>query len=112
MNGSVYRNTMEEAAADGVWWRDKLAQHLQYEAEDWVEQSWWPARNFGGSYPLPKYYSESQQEAETFEAMEKLPCTAVGMWLFPAEAFPPNPNPWLISYNMTALRPGLLLFQV
>ncbi len=49
-----------------------------------------------------------------FEAMEKLPCTAIGMWLFRflAEAFPPPAIPQLISFNMAAVRPGLFLFQV
>lgn len=47
-----------------------------------------------------------------FEAMEKLPCTAVGMWPFPAETFPPNPNPWLISDNTATVRPGLFLLRV
>ena len=47
-----------------------------------------------------------------FEAMEKLPCTAIGMWLFPAEAFPPPANLQLISFNMAAVHPGLFLFQV
>ena len=31
---------------------------------------------------------DSREEANMFDMMEKLPCRAIGMWLFPAEAFP------------------------
>ena len=40
-----------------------------------------------------------------FEAMEKQPCTAIGMWLFPLEAFPPPTIPQLLSFNLSAVRP-------
>ncbi|KAL2146622.1 hypothetical protein VTI28DRAFT_3121 [Corynascus sepedonium] len=101
-----------EAEAEAVWSRDELAQYLQYEAEDWDENRWYIARIFGGTHQSPKYSSDSREEAEIFEAMEKLPCTAIGMWLFPAEAFPPPTNPQLLSFNLSAVRPGLLLFEV
>ncbi|KAK3293708.1 uncharacterized protein B0H64DRAFT_327382 [Chaetomium fimeti] len=101
-----------EAEAEAVWSRDELAQYLQYEAEDWDEQRWYLTRVFGGTHQSPKYSSDSREEAEIFEAMEQLPCTAIGMWLFPAKAFPPPTIPQLLSFNLSAVRPSLLLFEV
>lgn len=98
--------------AEEVWSRDELAQHLEQEAEHWVSQRWYPTRNFGGIYPMPKYSAASQEEADMFEAMEKLPCTAVGMWLFLAKDFPEPVNPQLGLFDISAVRPGLLLFEV
>lgn len=100
-----------EAEAEAVWSRDELAQHLQYEAQDWDKKRWYLASVFGGNRQFPKYSSDSREEAEMFEAMEKLPCTAIGMWLFPVEAFPPPTIPQLLSFNLSAVRPSLLLFQ-
>ena len=51
MNGIVWRNTLEEDAAEEVWSRDELAQHLQYEAEDWIKQRWYPVGALGGTDP-------------------------------------------------------------
>ena len=109
--GAGYVRQME-AEAEAVLSRDELAQYLQSEAEDWDRKRWYLARVFGGTRQSPKYSSDSREEAEIFEVMEKLPCTAIGMWLFPAEAFPPPTNPQLLSFNLSAVRPSLLLFQV
>ncbi len=51
INGIVWRNTLEENAAEEVWSRDELAQHLEYEAEDWTKQRWHPVRALGGTEP-------------------------------------------------------------
>ena len=103
----------DKADAEAAWSRDELAQHLEYEAEDWVRARWYPASVTGGTYPFPKYCCDQPQEAEVFGAMEKLPCTAVGMWLFPADAFPQPFNPRLNAFNMgAAARPEVFLFWV
>ena len=103
----------EEADAETTWSRDELAQHLEFEAEDWIKARWYPTNLMGGSYPLRKYCCDSPQERDVFEVMEKLPCTAVGLWLFPAEAFPQPFIPQLNASNMAAAgRPELFLFQV
>ncbi len=103
----------EEDETKVVWSRDELARYLQFEAEVWVGQ-----RKFlsgpDGARMIPKYSSDSREEAELFETMEKLPCTAIGMWLFPVEVFPKPAEP-PVSYRPSfkvAVRPGLLLFQV
>ncbi|KAL2173261.1 uncharacterized protein P884DRAFT_265207 [Thermothelomyces heterothallicus CBS 202.75] len=101
-----------KAEEEAVWSRDELAQHLQYEAEDWEYKRWYPASVYGVTAQCPKYSSDSREEAEIFEAMEKLPCTAIGMWLFPAEAFPPPTFAQPLSFNLSAVRPSLLLFHV
>ena len=111
MNESTpFNRRGEEDEAKVVWSRDELAQYLQQEAEDWVRE-----RKFlsgpGCTGMIPKYSYDSPEEAEMFEMMEKLPCTAIGMWLFPAEVFPEPPVPHLPSFKV-AIRPGLLLFQV
>ena len=51
-------------------------------------------------------------DAETFERMERLPCTAIGMWLFPAEAFGELTDVRQVAFDMSAVRPGLFLFDV
>ncbi len=102
-----------EAEGEAAWSRDELAQHLRYEAKDWVRARWFPTRISGGTYPFPKYRCDSPQEAEVYEAMEKLPCTAVGLWLFPAEAVPQPFDPRTNTYNLAAVaRPELFLFHV
>ncbi|KAH6636525.1 hypothetical protein F5144DRAFT_182956 [Chaetomium tenue] len=101
-----------ETEEEAVWSRDELVQHLQSEAEDWDQKRWYLTRVYGGTHPSPKYSSDSREEEGIFEAMEKLPCTAIGMWLFPAEAFPPPTIAHMLSFDLSALRPSLLLFQV
>lgn len=98
--------------SEAVWSRDELGQHFQYEAENWETQradiSFW----FKGHPPNPKYCADSPEEMELFLEMEKLPCTAIGMWLIEAEAFPPPTHPQYHAFDLSALRPGLLLFRV
>ncbi len=112
MNGAAGQNVEAEQEPVEVWSRGELAQHLQHEEEEWLRIRSFPARATGGTQPYPKYRSESPQEDEMFAAMEKLPCTAIGMWLFPAEAFPEPIESRARTFNMGAVRPGLFLFQV
>ncbi len=103
----------EEDETKVVWSRDELARYLQLEAEVWASQRRFLSGH-GGTRMIPKYSYDSQEEAELFEMMEKLPCTAIGMWLFPVEVFPEPPEPparYVPSFKV-AVRPGLLLFQV
>jgi hypothetical protein len=46
--------------------------------------------------------------------MEKAPSTAIGMWLFPAEAFKEPDSLYLPKciFDMSTARPGLFLFEV
>jgi hypothetical protein len=45
--------------------------------------------------------------------MEKMPCLAVGMWLFPAEAFDKEPtNPRRLAFDVSPVRPGLFLYEL
>lgn len=105
----------ERDDATEVWSRDELAHFLHDEAERWLrEREMFTPRLGPGTQTRPKYYCYSKKEAEMFEMMEKLPCTAIGMWLFPAEAFRQDVSPQLPfpCFNVAAFRPGLFLFQV
>ena len=46
------------------------------------------------------------------EVMEKLPCTAIRMWLFPAEAFKEPTDLRRFCFDVRAASPGLFLFEV
>ena len=98
-----------EDEIEEVWSRNELAQSLQVEEEDWAEE-----RNFiaGPGRNLPKYGWQSPEDAEMLESMEKLPCTAIGMWLFPAEAFGVSFIPRRFCFDVRDARPGLFLFEV
>lgn len=103
--------------ADGVWSRDELSQYLEHEQITWYKERWGQGalpipEPCDIVYQLPKYWSDSEKEAEMFKAMEQLPCTTIGMWLFPAEALPEPVFGQINAYNLSALRPSLLLFQV
>ena len=83
---------------------------LKYEAEVWLKEREWLAGLYGSI--LPKYGYKAREDAEMLEAMEKLPCTAIGMWLFPAEAFREPTNPQRVCFDVRTARPGLFLFEV
>ena len=61
---------------------------------------------------LPKYGYQSPEDTEMLERMEKLPYTAIGMWLFPAEAFKDPFIPRRFCFDLREARPGLFLFEV
>lgn len=101
--------------------RMDLALHLRRESEDWDR-----ARRshdsfmrrleaaFGPCPPTPRH--GTVVSAETFEMLERTPCMAIALWLFPIEEFKPCSRP----YRDTAPRvdlsvnspPGLFLFEV
>ena len=111
-DGAVAWTPTLEDEMEERWSREELARHLQWEAEDWLEQRWFGASTFGSTHPMPKYCADSQEEANLFEAMERLPCTAIGMWLFPAEAFPQLTQTQTFTFDISTVRPGLFLFRV
>ncbi|KAH6844720.1 hypothetical protein B0I37DRAFT_327466 [Chaetomium sp. MPI-CAGE-AT-0009] len=99
-----------EEEQEDVWSRDNLARFLKYEAENWLSER----ERFGGilGSTWPKYGYQSREDAEMLEVMEKLPCTAIGMWLFPAEVFKEPTNSQRVCFDVRTARPGLFLFEV
>ena len=95
--------------------RAQLARHLRNEAADWQRSRTWIHESFNLSI-FPDAVMMPRQgyvlDAETFENMERLPCTAIGLWLFPAEAFKEPTVPRRFCYNLSPVRPGLFLFEV
>jgi len=92
----------------------ELARHLREEAEDWQRFRTWlhetESRIFRRSIMMPK--QGYVLDTETSESMERLPCTAIGLWLFPAEAFKqPTYSPRLL-FDLSPAPPGLFLFEV
>lgn len=94
------------------WSRDGLALYLQSEAEGWARERESLARLAGRATAFPKYADTSPEATAMFEQMEKLPCTAVGMWLFPADAFKESTEPDMFHFNVSSVRPGLFLFNL
>ncbi|KAH6838346.1 hypothetical protein B0I37DRAFT_387563 [Chaetomium sp. MPI-CAGE-AT-0009] len=111
-NGTITFHEGDEEEEEEVWSRDEMAQHLQFEAEDWLSERERLTSMLGGTDTFPKYAYTSPEATERFELMEKLPCTAVGMWTFPPDAFKEFINPSLFCFNVSGVRPGLFLFQV
>ncbi len=91
-----------------VWSRGKLEGFLEHEAEVWLKERQW----YAGLLDFPKYGYEDREDAEMLEVMEKLPCTAIGMWLFPVEAFKEPTVPHRVCFDVRTARPGLFLFEV
>lgn len=95
--------------------RAQLARHLRNEAADWQHSRTWlhesfNLRIFHDAVIMPR--QGYVLDAETFENMERLPCTAIGLWLFPAEAFKEPTVPQRFCYDLSPVRPGLFLFEV
>ncbi|KAH6612914.1 hypothetical protein B0J18DRAFT_460782 [Chaetomium sp. MPI-SDFR-AT-0129] len=105
---------IQERAAEreAVWSRDELRQHFRDEVTQWEKQRANTPYSLQDSPPDSKYSTDSPEEMEVFLEMEKLPCTAIGMWLMEAEAFPPPTDRRFHTFNLSSIRPGLLLFQV
>ena len=97
-----------EEEQEEVWSRGELAGFLEREAEFWFKECGWYASLLG----LPKYEYAYREDTEMLEAMKKLPCTAIGMWLFPAEAFKEPTIPHRLCFDVRTARPGLFLFEV
>lgn len=89
-----------------------LAEHLQEEAFAWDKERQFISDMFllPSDMMVPRH--GQLVDAETFEKMERAPSTAVGMWVFPVHAFK---EPTVIRKNcfdLSATRPGLILFDV
>jgi hypothetical protein len=95
-----------------VWSRDELAHHLKCEAERWREMC---LPDTGSCNPtLLKYDCRSREDVEMLEMMEQLPCTTIGMWLFPIEALTERKitREGTLCFDASAMKPGLFLFEV
>lgn len=114
---------MEEEDLTSEIFRYELALHLEREAEDWGQARadldyWLKAVPLGPTpvtrEPTPRH--GTQIDAETFEMMERTPCTAIALWLFPIEVFKlkePAVREGVSRYDLSAYPPpGLFLFEV
>ncbi len=94
--------------------RSELKRHLREEDERWQKDrsAFHEAIrvNSPDARMVPK--QGSLMDAEAFERMERLPCTAIGLWLFPAEAFGEPTDVKQVVFDMSAVKPGLFLFDV
>ncbi|KAK3309865.1 uncharacterized protein B0T15DRAFT_375087, partial [Chaetomium strumarium] len=79
-------------------WREKLAAYLHVEQEHWLRRT--------RQEEIPRH--GSLVDAETFQRMESVPSTALGMWLCSPEAFGNSDNPAGKVFDLSASRPGLL----
>ncbi|KAK4150792.1 hypothetical protein C8A00DRAFT_36580 [Chaetomidium leptoderma] len=102
----------EEEEEEGP--RAELARHLREEADDWQHNRTWLHEALLRSCPHSRMMPRQgyMLDAETFERMERLPCTALGMWLFPAEALKEPTIVQRLYFDVSAVRPGLFLFEV
>ncbi|KAK3306715.1 uncharacterized protein B0T15DRAFT_492244 [Chaetomium strumarium] len=106
--------------------RQELARHLRFEEQCWLRELKTFTDMFlqGGTtttthvppkkHDMMMMFDDDLADAETLETMERVPVTAVGMWVFPVEVFDgrqptvPQRNCWDVS----GVRPGLFLFDV
>jgi hypothetical protein len=94
--------------------REELSLHFRREAEHWDHTR--KDLNFWFRCPdleplIPKH--GKLVDAETFEMMQKTPCTAIGMWLFPAEVFKKPVSSIKNAFDLSANDlPGLFLFEL
>ena len=86
--------------------REELAEHLRQEAKDWDHYRSWLFTAFG--WEIKRH---GVLDAETFERMERAPSTAVGMWLFRADAFKEPRQTSRSCFDLSAAQPGLFLFE-
>ncbi len=103
----------EEGEASEPGPRAGLASFLHAEAEVWDKHRDSLSRTCPPTATrVPRH--GIMMDAETFEAAEALPCTAIGMWLFPADPsiwrLPAGPRVHPIDRSVP--RPGLWLFDV
>lgn len=91
--------------------REGIARHLREEAEEWLvkRQRLLNLSTDPDATLLPR--EGSLLDAERFEKMETVPSTAIGMWVFPPEAFKEGVAGDNI-FDVSATRPGLLLFDL
>ena len=104
----------EEGEAEPSGPRAELARHLREEAADWLRSRIWLDEFASSVFPDARKMPRQGYvlDTETFEAMERLPCTAIGLWLFPAEAFKEPTVPRRFCFDLSPVRPQLFLFEV
>jgi hypothetical protein len=91
-------------------WREGLGMHLADEAAMWQIHRSTALTTPGNTGPIPAH--GTVVDAETFEAMGAAPSLALGMWLFPPEAFnKTRGDRHLYNFDLSAARPGLILFD-
>lgn len=103
-------------------WRTALALHLRQEADAWDgtrgDLDFWIRSLRYRSLPIlamptPTPRHGTQVDAETFEMMERTPCTAIALWLFPIEVFSDPVSAGRNNFDLSANSPpGLFLFEV
>ena len=103
----------EKGVAPGP--RAALARHLREEAADWQRFRTWLHGTYSRMFRcsitmIPK--PSDVLDTETSERMERPPCTAIGLWLFPAEAFRQLTYSLQLLFDLSPARPGLFLFEV
>ncbi|ROW01880.1 hypothetical protein VMCG_05571 [Cytospora schulzeri] len=100
----------EEAQGPPEGSREELAGHLRQEVDHWDRK-----RQYIMSFDPPGIvipWHGTIIDAETFETMRRAPSTAIGIWLFPANAFKEPTKVPINCFDLSAVRPGLLLFDV
>jgi hypothetical protein len=112
LNWSLKSRSMDREPARS---RAHLAMHLREEAEDWLAKREFAAElgrlDGGRGEVIPRH--GTVVDAETFERLERVPVTAVGMWVFPPEAFVKEcVSTQFRMFDVSETRPGLLLFDV
>ncbi|KAK3898865.1 hypothetical protein C8A05DRAFT_37539 [Staphylotrichum tortipilum] len=95
--------------------REELELHLREEEGDWryLRQFHWDSllRFLPGATRVRRH--GVLVDAATFERMERACSTAVGMWVFPAEAFENTAkNGGKTVFDVRAVRPGLVVSRV
>lgn len=122
-NGALPRDDMGDEDETSEGFRHELALHLEREAEDWnrtrADLDYWSTAVPLSSTPVtrePTPRHGTQIDAETFEMMERTPCTAIALWLFPIDVFKvkePAIREGVNRYDLSAYPPpGLFLFEV
>lgn len=111
------RDLPEDEVATSEGLRQALAIHLREEDREWDR-----GRAVWDDLVASVFHVSDQTtprhglvgDAETFEMMERLPCTAFGLWLFPIEVFKePIRSEGSNRFNLQAYPPpGLFLFEV
>lgn len=90
--------------------REELAEHLRDEAKQWDRACDYFSHDLHmGQLIVPRH--GILIDAEMFEQMERAHSTAVGMWLFRAGAFDKPKDLGRFCFDLSAVRPGLLLFE-
>ncbi|ROW04585.1 hypothetical protein VMCG_05055 [Cytospora schulzeri] len=99
----------EEARRPPEGSREELAEHLRQEAEDWDRGREFISALLSG-HKVPRH--GWIVNTETFEMMERTANTAVGKWLFPVNALRDPTDVRRSCFDLSAVRPGLILYEL